>query len=499
MLQQNNAADGASPHDSLLNSGSPFGVVWGFAYGWQNETKGKAEIFMPQVRELGCRSIRLFLFWGLIEPEPGQFAWESVDTFLSQLQPSDEAWIVLGTSSPWATRRSTDVLPCSPARDLKAYSHFVQELVQHCQGRVRYWQMDNEPNEPVFWAGTAQEYADQLAVFSDAVRTADPNALVVLAGAQGTFDPSDPFQEAAARAGYQFFDYLLQHGADSFDVFDLHLYGDVYTVPACIQFYCQKMAALGYQKPLFIGEYNGPAPFEFGENFPFIGHLMGEFIASILDEDLQAQTEHSEAESRAIQTLYDRMDQLPPQTQMFLDGCSHELEEKRHRMNCRDLVMRNLLALSAGARKTFCWSLAPDPVERTRLMHFLFHKLNLLAYEEGVLGKPTPAAETLSLLAHKLTNIEVVRRIELPEHPALYLFEVQRQEQSSLFVLWERRDAFSGEEKPPTRFAWPWSAPHAQAIDALGKTVPTEVIHGYLSLDVSLTPIILEPSEAIHG
>src|SRR5579884_1832708 len=136
MLQQNNTEDGAGTHDGMPASGSPFGVVWGFTYGLQKDgTKGRAEIFMPHVRELGCRSIRLFLFWGQIEPEPGHFDWESVDTFLEQLQPSDEAWVMLGTSSLWATRRSTELLPCSPARDLNAYSYFVQALVQHCQGR----------------------------------------------------------------------------------------------------------------------------------------------------------------------------------------------------------------------------------------------------------------------------------------------------------------------------------------------------------------------------
>src|SRR5690242_13755033 len=135
MRQQNTTEDRGSITTGMLASSSPFGVVWGFTYGLQKDgTKERAETFMPHVRELGCRSIRLFLFWGQIESEPGHFDWESVDTFLEQLQPSDEAWVMLGTSSRWATRRSTDLLPCSPARDLNVYSHFVQALVRHCQG-----------------------------------------------------------------------------------------------------------------------------------------------------------------------------------------------------------------------------------------------------------------------------------------------------------------------------------------------------------------------------
>ena len=46
-------------------------------------------------------------------------------------------------------------------------------------------------------------------------------------------------------------------------------------------------------------------------------------------------------------SLYEQMASLPPQLQMFMRGCPRELEDKRHRINRRELVMRNLLALSS--------------------------------------------------------------------------------------------------------------------------------------------------------
>jgi hypothetical protein len=42
------------------------------------------------------------------------------------------------------------------------------------------------------------------------------------------------------------------------------------------------------------------------------------------------------------------MDTLPPQTQMFMEGCPQEFEGLRHRINCREVVIRNLPAFSAG-------------------------------------------------------------------------------------------------------------------------------------------------------
>jgi hypothetical protein len=108
-----------------------------------------------------------------------------VDAFLDQLDGSEEVWVTVCSSSRWATRQATDFLPPSPAKDLEAYRRFVDRLVRHCAGRVRYWQCDNEPsNVGLLWAGTAAEYVAQLKVMYRAVKDADPDALVVLGGAR---------------------------------------------------------------------------------------------------------------------------------------------------------------------------------------------------------------------------------------------------------------------------------------------------------------------------
>jgi hypothetical protein len=42
--------------------------------------------------------------------------------------------------------------------------------------------------------------------------------------------------------------------------------------------------------------------------------------------------------------LYDQMADLPPTLQMFMAGCPADLEARRDRINCRQLVMRTVLA-----------------------------------------------------------------------------------------------------------------------------------------------------------
>jgi hypothetical protein len=405
--------------DAALD-GVRLGIVRGISYG----LFGKPDRFLPQLRELGAGLVRVYFYWSQVEPEPDRWSFDAVDTFLDQLDGSEEVWVTVCSSSRWATRQATDFLPPSPAKDLEAYRRFVDRLVRHCAGRVRYWQCDNEPsNVGLLWAGTAAEYVAQLKVMYQAVKDADPDALVVLGGAPFGLPESPP--DSPDR---QFFDVLLTDGRDAFDLFDLHLYGEASRIPADIETARGLMRAVGYEKPLVAGEYNAPWP-----------NLYPEAVAA-----MQA----------AMASLYERMPSLPPQLQMFMRGCPPELEAKRHRINCREIVMRNLLALASGVRRTICWNLAPEiPGYENHLsvMDLLFGKLALLDYEGTELSRRHPAADTFALVAGRLTDVDSVVRIEVPGRPSLYLFEVRRRGLGPLLVVWDQRDSFSGEDDPPWR------------------------------------------------
>jgi hypothetical protein len=445
--------------DAALD-GVRLGIVRGISYG----LFGKPDRFLPQLRELGAGLVRVYFYWSQVEPEPDRWSFDAVDTFLDQLDGSEEVWVTVCSSSRWATRQATDFLPPSPAKDLEAYRRFVDRLVRHCAGRVRYWQCDNEPsNVGLLWAGTAAEYVAQLKVMYQAVKDADPDALVVLGGAPFGLPESPP--DSPDR---QFFDVLLTDGRDAFDLFDLHLYGEASRIPADIETARGLMRAVGYEKPLVAGEYNAPWP-----------NLYPEAVAA-----MQA----------AMASLYERMPSLPPQLQMFMRGCPPELEAKRHRINCREIVMRNLLALASGVRRTICWNLAPEiPGYENHLsvMDLLFGKLALLDYEGTELSRRHPAADTFALVAGRLTDVDSVVRIEVPGRPSLYLFEVRRRGLGPLLVVWDQRDSFSGEDDPPVAFDWPWPEARAAAVDAFGQPQPAEARDGRVHLEASITPLLI--------
>jgi hypothetical protein len=460
------------------------GIVRGISYGLFGEPDG----FVPRARALGAGLVRAYVYWGQVEPRPGEYDFHVVDALLSQLDGDTEAWLTVCASSPWATREATDFLPPSPAKDVERYREFVRRLVEHCAGRIGYWQCENEPsNTGLLWAGTAEEYVTHLTAFHAAVKSADPAATVVLGGCG-----YDVLSSPSGAEPRRFFAHLTDAGRDAFDVFDVHLYGDPAKIPSYVDDARKMMRARGYEKPVVAGEYAGPVLFEFPDVEPILQETMvsafSESVSQSVDE-LTKRVGQDNPERRAMIALYRRAEELPDRLRMFLTGCPAGLAAKRDRINCRQLVTRTLLALSSGIQLASYWNLAPEvpgELEPYQLMHLLFGKLVLLGYDGDKLTRRTPAAETFALLAEQLAGATSVVKSERG-----YFFTVERDARPPLLVLWDHRDAFDGEDQPPVRVSLPWTAPRATGLDAFGADHHVEVRDGLLHVAITDTPVFV--------
>jgi hypothetical protein len=199
------------------------------------------------------------------------------------------------------------------------------------------------------------------------------------------------------------------------------------------------------------------------------------------------------AGSNQITALYQNMSSLAPETQMFMLGCSAELEAKYDRIQARSLVMRNLFAFAAGVQKTLYWQLMDLRTNRDNMMTLMYGKIGLLGYENGVLRKRCPTADAYERMAKAFAGVREVKQIEIPGKPSVFLFQVDRGQRGPLFVVWERRDEFNGEDAPAIPFDCYWSSKRASATDVLGHVVPAQVEGGKVRLAISLTPIFIEP------
>src|ERR1700691_4824716 len=226
--------------------GAPLGIAWGFLYGYSGT---KAEKFMPLVRGMGGSFTKVYLFWNQIEPEKGRFQWDALDAFVNQLNSPEEGLVSLFSTSTWAVEKPGTMLPPSPAKNPEDYYRFIHavvtHVVTHSKGRVRYWQNDSEPNSPIYWAGTKEEFVGQLKIFHKAVKDADPSAVVVAGGYDGLFNPPGTHPIPGQEKGLELFDYVMKEAADAFDVFDLRLYADPYTIPWRVDYIRGRMKAYG--------------------------------------------------------------------------------------------------------------------------------------------------------------------------------------------------------------------------------------------------------------
>jgi hypothetical protein len=85
----------------------------------------------------------------------------------------------IGSNNYWPGWADTNGLP-----DLDKWQTFVNQLVTHYSGRVRYWEIWNEP----IYDFTPQFYAQMLQRAGTAIRQADPTAKIVAMG--GVYDPN---------------------------------------------------------------------------------------------------------------------------------------------------------------------------------------------------------------------------------------------------------------------------------------------------------------------
>jgi len=128
---------------------------------------------------------------------------------------------------------------------------YLQNVVNRYQGVTRYWEIANEmDSKTTSPAGfSAANYAAFLIYNRTAIRAADANAQVVIAGTLGNY--GYPFATA-----YQWLrDVLAAGGAAGFDVFNFHDYKSWWTLPTHYDQYRSILDANGLQStPIWVTE-----------------------------------------------------------------------------------------------------------------------------------------------------------------------------------------------------------------------------------------------------
>ena len=207
--------------------------------------------------------------WGMIEKEPGIFDFSETDRYILEAQA--QGFHILANIQPFAdwdqvkchqnlppvkTEKgsTTKGKPC----DMEQYKNFATKLVERYDGDgvddmpgltipIKHWEVLNEPEfqeEPlVFFQGSPADYFEILKATYEAVKKADPEALVVQGGMAGMMEVCTNFWQVVLDLG----------GADYFDITNMHSigHGEHLNIPSFKQFLVKN----GIQnKPIWVTE-----------------------------------------------------------------------------------------------------------------------------------------------------------------------------------------------------------------------------------------------------
>ncbi len=126
--------------------------------------------------------------WSMIETEKGEWNWDFYDRAFENLANSDINILgIIDYSAPWATSNPDIEGADKYMPDIACWREFVDRVVERYGDRVKYWQIWNEENIPVFFKPepNVNKYYELLKNASEVIRARDSSARVVLGGTSG--------------------------------------------------------------------------------------------------------------------------------------------------------------------------------------------------------------------------------------------------------------------------------------------------------------------------
>lgn len=164
--------------------------------------------------------------WQGLQPEPKKWNWETLDAEVEKAKGVPIV-LVLGTTARWASvRPDEENVPwpdrpgtTAPPKRIEDWEKYVAAVAQRYRGKVRAYELWNEPTSAWFWAGSPEELAKLTRSAARVLRSIDPKAIILSPSGTQTQDKYRDYIawfEEFARAG----------GMEGVDAVAWHLYTD---------------------------------------------------------------------------------------------------------------------------------------------------------------------------------------------------------------------------------------------------------------------------------
>jgi hypothetical protein len=191
---------------------------------WHSEEETRQ--IVETVAEMEFGWVKQHFAWRDIETiEKGSYDWYFPDVLVNAVEEAGLELVVRLDRQPfWSQPAGTPPLENAPPQNLQDFGDFCGAVAERYRGRIGAYQVWNEPNLSREWGGAAPDpaaYAALLTVCHDAIKAADPAAVVISAGLAPTGTqppeamPAPDFLEGMYAAG----------AADAFDVLGVNAPG----------------------------------------------------------------------------------------------------------------------------------------------------------------------------------------------------------------------------------------------------------------------------------
>ena len=162
----------AAVPDAALRPESPWGMG---VYLYRNNANAEGYARMERVAEaaqrIGVKWSREEFSWHRIEPRKGEFDFSFYDKVVeTAIRHGISVYGLFDYWSTWAEEYTEE--------GYRDYCTALRETVRHFKGKVRHWEIWNEPNVS-FWTGPKDDYPKLLSMAYAVVKEEDPDAVVL--------------------------------------------------------------------------------------------------------------------------------------------------------------------------------------------------------------------------------------------------------------------------------------------------------------------------------
>lgn len=227
---------------------------------WRLKRSEDVHLAAELIRMAGVGWVRDRMSWAQIEPSENIFNpkhYLEFDTV--QHNAALQILQVFHDCPPWASSALTGDdearMHHAPENTMHAYD-FFRRLAGEFAGVCEYWEIWNEMDIPVFFLGSADEYATILKASYLGIKRGNPRAKVLLGSVtfgsgEITWGGKTYHDEEADRFVEKIFE---NGGAEYFDIYNMHHYGSVNGLPDKIRRNQRLMQRFGCRKPIWITE-----------------------------------------------------------------------------------------------------------------------------------------------------------------------------------------------------------------------------------------------------